>query len=84
MYKNLEKVCDIRCKLGERPCWDANNQIIYWIDIIGKNIHLFNFKNNIKKSINLKKYVVSIGLRRNNGVVVALQYGFYFINEYLT
>ncbi len=36
MYKNIEKVCDIRCELGECPCWDEGNQVLYWIDIIKK------------------------------------------------
>ncbi len=81
MYENIEKVCGIRCKLGEGPCWDGSNQILYWIDIIKKNIHSFNFNNNKTKTINLEKYIGSIGLRRNGGIVAALQDGFYFIDE---
>lgn len=81
MYKNIEKVCDIRCELGECPCWDEESKILYWIDIIKKAIHLFDIKNNEAKTINLEKYVGSIGLRRNGGIVAALQDGFYFIDE---
>ena len=81
MYKNIEKVCNIRCKLGECPCWDKESKILYWIDIIKKAIHSFDIKNNEAKTINLEKYVGSIGLRRNGGIVAALQDGFYFIDE---
>ena len=81
MYKNIEKVCDIRCELGECPCWDEESNILYWIDIIKKAIHSFDIKNNEAKTINLEKYVGSIGLRRNGGIVAALQDGFYFIDE---
>ena len=49
--------------------------------LLKKNIHSFDFKNNEAKTINLKKYVGSIGLRRNGGMVAALQDGFYFIDK---
>ena len=81
MYKKLEKVCDTRCKLGEGPCWDEVNQIIYWIDIINKAVHSYNLKNNKSRTINLEKYVGSIGLRNNGDMIAALQDGFYFINN---
>jgi len=80
MYKNIEKVCDIRCSLGEGPCWDDIDQILYWIDIIKKDIHSFDFKKNKTKTTNLGKYIGSIGLRRNGGIVATLQDGFYFID----
>ncbi|MHB1345908.1 MAG: SMP-30/gluconolactonase/LRE family protein [Candidatus Humimicrobiaceae bacterium] len=81
MYKNIEKVCDIRCSLGEGPCWDSGNNRIYWIDLIEKAIHFFNLKNNKIQTIKLNKFVGSIGLRKSGGLIAALDDGFYFINE---
>jgi len=81
MYENIEKVCDIRSDLGEGPCWGESSQTLYWIDIVKKNIHVFDFKNNKTKTINLEKYIGSIGLRKNGGIIAALQDGFYFIDE---
>jgi sugar lactone lactonase YvrE len=32
-------IFDAQAKLGEGPTWDAKNQTLYWVDILGKRIH---------------------------------------------
>jgi len=81
MYEKIEKVSSIRSELGEGPCWDEIEKTIYWVDIIKKNIHSYNFEKNIENTISLKKYVGSIGLRKTGGLIAAIEDGFYFINE---
>ncbi|BBI51701.1 hypothetical protein HORIV_41220 [Vreelandella olivaria] len=34
-----ELAVDCRCTLGEGPQWDANNQRLYWCDILEKQLH---------------------------------------------
>ena len=34
-----EILLDARAELGEGPAWDAKNQTLYWVDILGKRIH---------------------------------------------
>jgi sugar lactone lactonase YvrE len=81
MYIDVEKVCDIRCSLGEGPCWDDENCRIYWIDIIEKAIHSYDLKNGKTRTIKLNKFIGSIGLRKSGGLVAALNDGFYYIEN---
>ncbi len=81
MFNKIEKVCDIRSVLGEGPCWDSVKNKIYWVDIIKKNIHFFDFNSNKSETIELNKFVGSIGLRKNGGIIAALEDGFYFIED---
>lgn len=32
-------VIDARAQLGEGPVWDAGQEILYWVDIVGKALH---------------------------------------------
>ena len=34
-----EIILDAQAELGEGPAWDAKNQTLYWVDILGKRIH---------------------------------------------
>jgi sugar lactone lactonase YvrE len=36
---NPEIILDAQAELGEGPAWDAKNQTLYWVDILGKRIH---------------------------------------------
>jgi sugar lactone lactonase YvrE len=80
-YKDVEKVCGIRSRLGEGPCWDEINKNIYWIDIVEKAIHSYSFINNNVKTIHLKKYIGSMGLTNIGGIVATLQDGYYIIDN---
>ncbi|WP_369903226.1 SMP-30/gluconolactonase/LRE family protein [Bacillus manliponensis] len=41
LYK-AELVIDARATLGEGPCWDAENRLLYWGDILEKKVHIYN------------------------------------------
>ncbi|EOO21115.1 hypothetical protein IG9_00207 [Bacillus cereus HuA2-9] len=42
MHGNIELVVDAKANLGEGPCWDEKKQLLYWVDIIGKKLCLYN------------------------------------------
>lgn len=81
MYKDVERVCDIKCILGESPCWNDINSSIYWVDIVSKKINIFNLRNSKTKIMKLNKYIGAIGFRKNGEIVAALEDGFYFIED---
>jgi sugar lactone lactonase YvrE len=35
-------VIDAKAALGEGAIWDYEKRLLYWIDIIKKEVHLFN------------------------------------------
>jgi len=80
-YKNLEKVSNIRSLLCEGPCWDEINNTIYWIDIIKKSIHSYDFSHSEAKTIQLDKYIGSMGLTKKGEIISTLQDGYYFIDN---
>ena len=38
----VELVLDARAQLGEGAIWDAERQVLYWVDIAGHKLHEFN------------------------------------------
>ena len=81
MKNDLEIVSDIKAELGEGPVWDYRKNILYWIDIIGKKIFIYdsNKKNTI--SIKLNQHIGSLALCKTDKLLLALQNGFYFFNK---
>ena len=67
--------------LGEGPVWDAANNTILWVDIMGCAIHVLNRKNNAFHSIATPSLIGSFALCNDGNIVAALQEGFVFINR---
>lgn len=80
MSYNVELAVDMKAALGEGPCWDDQNKLLYWVDIQGMKIHIHNPQDNSNKFIQLKQQIGAIVLRENGGAVVALQNGLYFLD----
>ncbi|HVN15597.1 MAG TPA: SMP-30/gluconolactonase/LRE family protein, partial [Anaerolineales bacterium] len=38
---NPELFLDVHAELGEGPVWDAHTQTLYWLDILGKRVYLY-------------------------------------------
>ncbi len=32
------------------PCWNSKKQELYWIDIIGKKLHIYNPRSNVNET----------------------------------
>ena len=75
-----EVVTDIRAVLGEGPSWDAENQMLYWVDIISGLVHIHNPANLTDRTIPLQKYVSSVVPRKAGGIAVTLQHGYYSVD----
>lgn len=67
--------------LGEGPVWDAANNTILWVDIMGCAIHVLNRENNAFHSIATPSMIGSFALCNDGNIVAALQEGFAFINR---
>ena len=67
--------------LGEGPVWDAANNAILWVDIMGCAIHALDRNNNAFHSIATPSMIGSFALCSDGNIVAALQEGFVFINR---
>ena len=67
--------------LGEGPVWDAANNTILWVDIMGSAIHVLDRNNDAFHSIATPSMIGSFALCNNGNIVAALQEGFVFINR---
>lgn len=81
MKNDLEIVSDIKAELGEGPVWDYRKNILYWIDIIGKKIFIYDSYKKNTISIKLNQHIGSLALCKTDKLLLALQNGFYFFNK---
>ena len=67
---------DARALLGEGPIWDARIQVLYWVDIMGYKVHVFNPATGQDRAIDVGQPVGTVVPRRSGGVMAALRDGF--------
>ena len=66
--------------LSEGPVWDGQEGRLYWIDIIEGRIYRLDPAAQRQESMSVGQYVGAVALRRDEGLVGALQHGFYLID----
>ncbi len=80
MPEYLKLIVDAKATLGEGPCWDSLNRVFYWVDILEKNLHIYDPKNDSNRVIHLGQIVGAVVPRASGGVVLAMQNGFYSLD----
>lgn len=80
--EQLELVIDAKATLGEGPCWDHNRQLLYWVDIIEKKLHIYDPVRKTNRTIHLPQYPGAVVPRKSGGVVLAMNRGFYALDLY--
>lgn len=51
---------DTRAVIGEGPLWDEENGRLYWVDILGSELHIFDPEEKINRSIKFKSFVTAL------------------------
>jgi L-arabinonolactonase len=80
MAVTVEKVGNIKNKLGEGPVWDVREQALYWIDGNAPAIYRLDPKTNDVKEWKTPKPIGSFALREKGGAVCAMTDGFYLFD----
>lgn len=78
--RETELVLDAKATLGEGPCWDAEKQLLYWVDIKEKKVNIFNPASGENREIQLDQNIGTIVPRNAEEVAVALEDGLYLLN----
>jgi L-arabinonolactonase len=80
MAITIEKIGEVKNKLGEGPVWDVAEKALYWIDGGAPAIYRLDPKTNDIKSWQTPKPIGSFALREKGGAVLALSDGFYLFD----
>ncbi|WP_159886913.1 SMP-30/gluconolactonase/LRE family protein [Paenibacillus puerhi] len=66
-----EAVVNASAVLGEGPSWDEREQILYWVDIMGKRIHSYDPVGGRSDVVQLEEYVGAVVKREGGGLIYA-------------
>jgi sugar lactone lactonase YvrE len=70
--ERVELVLDAKARLGEGAVWDAGPRLLYWVDIEGHEVHVFDPAAGRDRSFALGDYVGTVVPRARGGLALAL------------
>lgn len=76
MAHTAELILDEKAALGEGPIWDAAEQVLYWVDIDGKKVHIYDPASNTDNTIELQHRPGTVVKRKSGGLMIAIENGF--------
>jgi sugar lactone lactonase YvrE len=76
MTAQLELIIESQALQGECPCWHQEKQLLYWVDVEGKQLHIYQPETKTNRTIELGKLVGCVVPRKLGGVVLGLENGF--------
>ena len=72
-----------RDRVGESPLWDAEAQVLYWVDIEGRHIHRYDWASQAQQTWNTPERVGCIALSVRGNLIAAMETGVFTV-ELLT
>ena len=72
-----------RDRVGESPLWDAEAQVLYWVDIEGRHIHRYDWASQAQQTWNTPERVGCIALSVHGTLIAAMETGVFTV-ELLT
>jgi sugar lactone lactonase YvrE len=76
-HRQVELVLDAQALLGEGPSWHAASGLLYWVDIEGRAVHLYDREQGTDRQIAVGEMVGCVVPRAAGGAIVTLESGFY-------
>lgn len=74
--QDAELLVDARAELGEGALWDARERVLYWVDITGEAVHVFDPASGKNTSHPVGQKVGTVVCRRSGGLMLAVHHGF--------
>jgi sugar lactone lactonase YvrE len=72
----VQLIFDAKAVLAEGPCWNAEQRMLYWVDILGKSFGRFDPETGLNEDFSIGEYVGAVVCAGENEVVLATQSGF--------
>ena len=76
MSTKVELVVDGHDQIGEGPIWDAEVNLLYWVDIMGQKVQSFDPATSRHTQLNIGHVVGTVVPRASGGLMLAVQHGF--------
>ena len=76
MAHEAELVVKHRAELGEGPIWDPSRGVLFWLDIINGQVHVYDPGANTDRTIQLACKPTAVVVRKAGGLVIATDQGF--------
>jgi sugar lactone lactonase YvrE len=76
MPNEAELVIDAHADLAEGAIWDSKNALLYWVNINGHEVHVYDPATDTDRAINVGEPVGTVVARASGGVMLALKSGF--------
>ncbi|WP_409344476.1 SMP-30/gluconolactonase/LRE family protein [Paenibacillus sp. MBLB4367] len=73
----LQVVLDAKVTLGEGPSWEPGSNRLYWVDILGRQLHIYDPATGSDDTVDVGQLIGAVVPRQSGGVVMALQNGFH-------
>ena len=77
---NAKLELDAKAQLGEGALWHPTARKLFWVDIEGKSLHLYNPESGEDKVLDVGARIGTVVPVQDGGALVALQHGIYHIN----
>ena len=68
-------------QIGEGPVWDVRAQRLYWVDIVGQQLHVFNPSDGTNTTYECPDIVTSVSPRGAGGLLLTLRRSFVLFDE---
>lgn len=75
-----ELLVDTRAIIGEGPWWDFGRGVLYWIDIKGKNLHIYDPGTGRDSGLALASMPGAVVGRKSGGLAMVMEEGFAFVD----
>ena len=76
----LKCVWEIPAILGEGPLWVERENALYWVDVVGKQVHRLSLADQARKSWPFETEVTSLAVRKSGGFIGTTRHGFAFFD----
>ncbi|SDD62907.1 Sugar lactone lactonase YvrE [Paenibacillus sp. UNCCL117] len=77
MVNRLELLAAGRATLGEGPCWDADNQVLYWVDVTAKKLFTYQPATGVHQKAEFDRMIGAVVPRSRGGLMLVMQDGFH-------
>jgi sugar lactone lactonase YvrE len=78
--KKAELVVDAKASLGEGPSWDAEKNLLYWVDIPGEKVHIYDPVNNTDRTVSTGQFVSTVVPANSGELILTMHHGFYSLD----
>ena len=76
MPGTVELVLDAKAPLGEGAIWEPDKKVLYWVDIDGFKVHVYDPVANKDREYGVGKSVGTVVPRKSGGLMLAVKDGF--------